>query len=112
MIDVEQSRLRTFKQDRFAARGSLVKEMTRVGNKRRKTLDQERSLHHHRIRVEGFATVSNYDPIGIFEIALDARKKHVRHQRIGNANPAAPSLVFIGRTDPPQRRSDFLITES
>src|SRR5438067_13133590 len=111
MIDIEQRRLRTFKQDRFAARSSLIKEMTRVGNKWRETLDQERSLHNHRIRVEGFATVSNYDPIGIFEIALDAGKKHVRHQRIGDANPAAPSLVFIRRSDSPQSRSDFLITE-
>ena len=72
MIDIEQRRLRTFKQDRFAARSSLIKEMTRVGNERRETLDQECSLHDDRVGVEWFATVSNYDPIRIFEIALDA----------------------------------------
>src|SRR6185295_12862105 len=77
-----------------------------------KPLGQYRHFVEDLIRVETFAAVSFDDAIRVFEIALNARTKHVGHQRVGSANAATSGFVFISRADAAQSGTDFLVAES
>ena len=51
------------------------------------------------VSIETLATISFDDAGCVFEIAFDARTKHVRHEGVGSANTAASGFVFVRRTD-------------
>jgi hypothetical protein len=112
VIDIEQSCLCAFEQNRPTRGGGLVQKMTGVGNEGRQAFKYGRGFSNDGFRVEPLATVRFDDPVGIFQIAFNSRAQHFRHQRIRDANAAASRLVFVRWPDAPQRRADFFVAET
>src|SRR6266849_1693786 len=112
MIDIEQSRLCAFQQDRIAASRSLVEKMTRVAKEWRQAFHHRRGLVKDRIRVEWLSTIRNDDSISVFQVAFDARTKYFGNQSVRDANPSAARFIFISRANAAQRSSHALVTET
>src|SRR5712692_11225542 len=112
MIDIEQSRLCAFQQDRIAASRGLVEKMSRVAKEWRQAFHHRRGLVKDRIRVEWLSTICNDDSISVFQVAFDARTKYFRNQSVRDANPSAARLIFVSRANAAQRSSHALVTET
>jgi hypothetical protein len=72
VIDIEQSGLRAFEQNRATRRSGLIEKMTGVADERRETFDHRRCLVENRIDVQRLAAVSHDDAIGVFEVSLNS----------------------------------------
>src|SRR6266566_6106246 len=111
MIDIKQCRLCAFKKYRASLRGRNIKEVSRIAYKRAKAFGQGRYLLKDFVRIQLLAAISLDDPVGVLEIAFNARAQDLRHQCISRAYAAASRFVFISGTNSAQRRTHFLVTK-